>query len=417
MTPISATRTTAAVTLGCALGVAFSMGPFFMNAFPIFLPHMAKATGWGRGAISVAFSMAALGAFFVGPVVGILLDRFGGRRIVLAGVLLAGVAVCSFAAIPASYTGYLAIAIFAAAVVSFSSPVPFVFILNQWHDRRLGLALGSCMAMLNIASIGTAALAHTMIEHYGWRTGWLVLGLVMMVGGLLNAVILLHDRPRDSAKAASPIEDGPAGPLSVILRRPSFWVQAIAFPCLLLATAGITVHASAIMLDRGYSPELATGAVVLVFGASVTGRLVTGWVLDRGVPYYWLGALTFPLVAVATLILFFGVGGFGPAIAFIVIGLVNGAETDIIPYALRKSYGSAAFGRIFGICFALCQLGPILGPLLMGGIFDLQGSYGTALLILAGAAVLSGALLPAARWMSLRENAQRGRGIAADALG
>lgn len=397
------TRRPRAVTIGCALGVSFSMGPFFANAFPIFLPYMAESTGWGRTAISSANSIVAAGGALGSPFVGILLDRYGGRRVVLVGVLLAGLSIALFAATPPSYPGYLTIVFLAAAVVSLSTPAPFVYVLSQWHERRLGVALGVCMAMLNVASIGTAALAHFVIESYSWRVGWLVLGLVMIVGGLLNGAFLIHDRPREPLPSAATALAEVSTSARTILRRPSFWLQALSFPCVLLATAGITIHGGAIMLDRGYSGGLATAAVASIFGASIVGRLATGWILDRGIPYHVLGACLFPLVGVAAMMLFFGLGGWAPAIAFLIVGLVNGAETDILPYALRKNYGQDSFGRLFGISFALCLLGPIFGSILMGAAFDLQGSYGTALIVLAAAAALSGLMLAAARKMAVRE--------------
>jgi nitrate/nitrite transporter NarK len=86
-----------------------------------------------------------------------------------------------------------------------------------------------------------------------------------------------------------------------------------------------------------------------------------------------------------------GWAGSPALVAMFLIGLATGAEADIIPFALRRTFGMKSYGKLFGIAFALYQLGPVFGAPLMGASFDRTGSYGLMLAIFAGFSMLAAA--------------------------
>ena len=150
-----------------------------------------------------------------------------------------------------------------------------------------------------------------------------------------------------------------------------------------IVAAGISTHSAAIVTDRGGSTGLATGAVMLLGLGSLSGRLLTGLVLDR-IAFGIVGGAAFALQGIGALLLWTGSSGTAVLVAMFIVGLATGAELDIVPFALRRAFGMRSYGKLFGVVFALYQLGPVFGAPLMGASFDRLGSYTPMLAIFVG---------------------------------
>ena len=133
----------------------------------------------------------------------------------------------------------------------------------------------------------------------------------------------------------------------------------------------------------------------MLFSAmGAVGRVTTGYLLDRIPPR--LVATSYFLAVVLGLLAALGSSDERLALLFAaMLGIGFGAESDLMPYLTARYFGLKSFGEIYGWIFGAFAFGAVLGPFLMGWVFDTTGSYQIALLILIPATTLgAGLMLP-----------------------
>ena len=141
------------------------------------------------------------------------------------------------------------------------------------------------------------------------------------------------------------------------------------------------VHIVALLADRGVAVGRAALAISAIGAASLVGRLVTGWLLDRFAParvavaMLTIGATGAFLLAVAHSL---------PAglVAAICIGFGSGGELDVIAYSLARAFGLRSLSTLYGFNWTAWGLAGAAGPIVVGRAFDTTGSYTTTLLVL-----------------------------------
>jgi len=158
-----------------------------------------------------------------------------------------------------------------------------------------------------------------------------------------------------------------------------------------LALNGVIVHLSALLTDRGVSSSRAAMVVSALGGASLTGRLLTGWLLDR----FAARPVSFVMLAIAAMgtLLLAVAESFGAGLlAAALIGFGTGGEFDVVPYLLSRYFGLRSLSTLYGLHWTAWGLSGVAGPLLMGRAFDATGSY-EAVLVGFAAGTLGVAML------------------------
>jgi predicted MFS family arabinose efflux permease len=154
----------------------------------------------------------------------------------------------------------------------------------------------------------------------------------------------------------------------------TFWLMICAFFLAGASVHACVLHLPALLTDRGVSAQGAALASSIVGLALLTGRVGTGYLLDRFFAPR-LAMLFFGSAAVGIALLFAGGAGKIALIAAFLVGLGMGAEADIIAYSLSRYFGLKAFGTAFGYTFGAFVLGGAVGTLLMGAGFDFTNAY------------------------------------------
>ena len=133
-------------------------------------------------------------------------------------------------------------------------------------------------------------------------------------------------------------------------------------------------------------------AMAAMGAASLVGRLGTGWLLDR----FFAARVSFLLLAIAALGIFllsnaqsFVQGAVGATL----IGLGMGGQADVIPYVLSRYFGLRSFAMLYGLTWTVYACAGAAGPILMGRVYDLTGSYERLLLVLAVTTLAVGGLM------------------------
>jgi sugar phosphate permease len=201
-----------------------------------------------------------------------------------------------------------------------------------------------------------------MIGQFGWRNAWLLLALGVAALALPVVALLLRDSPDavgqtpdgDPPRVAGPA-DGVAArgtpaeatgiPLAGVVRMPRYWLMVATFFLIGFAVQSVMLHLVPLLTARGLSPMLAALAQSLLFVAVTTGRLVTGWLMDRFfAPRVALAFLIAPIVGITLLAL--GASGATALVAALLVGLAVGAEVDVLAYTLSGGLGPLFTARL-----------------------------------------------------------------------
>lgn len=384
------------IVVGCFIGVSISIAPAYMTVLGLFMKPMAAELGFSRTELSIAPSLMALVAAMCSPFVGILVDRWGARRVVAAGVLLLPAGLFAHAMLGTQIAAFMTLSVFMGVAASVACPLPYISALPQWFERNLGLAIALSMTGIGFGEVVLPKVAAYLIGSAGWRQAWTLLATIILIVGLANVALLFRDNPEFRARKAAGQDDQPDKALPGVswreaVRTPVFWCLGGAVCLVAQVGVGMMIHTVPLLTDRGLSPDAAANAIAVLGVGSLLGRLTTGFALDR-LSIALVGGVVFSLQSLGMLVLWSGAGGLVPYVAVFFVGLAVGAETDIIPFVTRRKFGVREFGRIFGLIYAMFSVGPVLGPLLMGSSFDTFGSYSPILLAFA-ASSLAAALL------------------------
>jgi MFS family permease len=152
--------------------------------------------------------------------------------------------------------------------------------------------------------------------------------------------------------------------------------------CSSIAQNGALTHLSALLTDRGVAASGGALALSAMGGASLVGRLATGWILDR----FFAARVSFVLLAMAALGTYLLAGADSLAmgvVAAVLIGLGMGGEADVTPYLLSRYFGLKSFSMLYGLTWTFYAVAGAIGPILMGKAFDVTGSYQALLVQLA----------------------------------
>lgn len=373
---------------------AFTISAALMHSYPVYLVAYIEEFGWARAETSIAYSVSQLVGGVSSPLVGVLVDRLGPRRLLLLGsvLLVLGLAASAFA------TALWQIVVLYGIVMTIGANclglVAFVPVLSRHFVRRRGLAISIVQSANGIARGISAPAVQLMISQIGWRTTYLVQAVLMALVVLPLAALFRRADPVGrapeelpalaAAPSAPPAEPAPPGwRLGEAMRTPHFWLLFAVYMFTGLGSFFVSLHQLAFAADIGFDKLYA--AQVLGIGAflAVPGIVVTGTLSDYlGREISAILAYGFSIVGVVCGLLitspdqhlllwlhacFFGLtwGARGPAI--------TAKTADLFP--------GAQLGAILGVITIGSGLGAALGSWGAGWIYDLSGSYRVAFLM------------------------------------
>ncbi|NTY35540.1 MFS transporter [Burkholderia diffusa] len=359
--------------------------------FSAFVESLQRDFAASRGQISLVFSLAGFLYFGFGIVSGPLADRFGSRRLAVAGMLLTGAGLASAGAAHTLLQVYVAYGLGVGLGVG-CAYVPAVGAVQRWFVRRRGFASGLAVAGIGVGTLVMPPLASALIAHVGWRGAYFTLAALAVVLGAGMSLLIEND-PRgrgllpdgDAAgdggrntsasvagKAATSVHAG-ATVREAVTSRPFASLYAACLVC----SFGVFVpfvHLVPYSLDHGIAPSTA----VLLLGAigvgSTAGRFFLGGLADRFGRRASLLAM-FAGMAVA-LVAWAGAGTVATLAAFaLVFGVFYGGWVAVLPAVVMDYFGGRNVSAIIGILYTSVAFGTLIGPAAAGFIYDAGGGY------------------------------------------
>jgi MFS family permease len=374
------------VVAASVFGLLVGSGPVLIFSSGVFLKPVSAELGITRGDLSSAVFLAAICTAVACPVLGWLLDRFGTRRVMMPGVLLYALVVAGFGlmqknpafVIPLIY----ALVGFVGAV---QTPIPYAAVVTQWFDRQRGLALGIATAGVGLGVALLPPFLAMLIGEFGWRHAYFGLGLAVLVLAWVPVALFVREPPALAEAAAHQIGANltdalPGTEASVAFKQWQFWALTVAFFLGVMAINGTLTHVIPLLTDHGIPPQQAAFMFSFAGYAIILGRILAGWCLDRfWGPYVAMCFFAVPMAGIA--LLGSGATGIVPLIGAVLCGAGIGAEIDLMAFFLSRYFGLKAYGKIYGIMFAVFNIGTGLGPALSGLSFDRFHSYGPIFIV------------------------------------
>jgi sugar phosphate permease len=400
------TRSAQAQVAATSFLALFSIVGIALYGLPFFYDFMVREFGWSRAQVT---SGNAISKLVVGPLFGFLagwmVDRFGPRRLMAAGILMAGLALVGLGTIQ-TLAGFYFFYLFNALGYVCGGPLPNQVLLSRWFTSARGRAMGFAYLGIGLGGAIVPFLAVWLTRAVGWQGALQALGLLIVVAALPLALVV-KESPDASASTTSTtstkmVEDGggsggSGGSVGPVFRSPAFYLLLAGSMCSIAAVGGTNQHLKLFLsLDHGYAQTAAAEIASLVLASSLVGRLGMGWLADR-FPKKYVMLLIYLLVASAIPLLFL-VGTPGAIYLFaVVFGVGLGGEYMVIPLMAAELFGVRVLGRVMGVVLTADGVAEALAPVLVGRMHDVTGSYAggfSALIAFALAGALAIAFLP-----------------------
>lgn len=394
--------------------VGYSLFSVMLSGAGIFMEPLGKEFGWNRTILSAGPAIATIVTALLSPPVGMLIDRFGSRRLALPGILVTTAGMSAFGLITGSpMQWYVVWGLFGVALVMIKTTVWSAAVVT-FFDKGRGLALGLTIVGTAVSQAAVPALGNWLIEDYGWRQAYAYLGLIWGLGTFVICYFLFKDgfvsasqRKAEAAAHAAAVASKPGLTVREALRSSALWRLLLSSFIVMLTTQGLSVHLFPILTESGISRAEAAGMLAISGAAAVVGKLATGVLLDRFRPN-WIGGLT--LAAAALVFAPLMEGARAPALivlAMLANGYAAGTKTNITLYFAAGFGGMKNFGVIYGTMSAAIALAAGVGPLVAGVMYDHFGGYNEFLLFGVISCVVGGALVmslpPMPRWTDAEE--------------
>ena len=387
--------------VGAGFFIAVYIGGFIYFGFTAVFEPIANDFGWSYAQVSFAASLRGLQTSLLAPIVGLLMDRWGPRRLVFAGATIIGLGLLLLSRINSLATFYGAFILITMGISTCIGVVPIATVGN-WFQRKVTLATGILISGTAIGGL-MVPLITRLIDMFEWRTAMAIFGFGAW-GLLLPLSLLFRHKPEQygylpdgdlhrklSASEVQSLAQGDELNIGVkqVLKSSSFWHIAIGFMCHILVMNTVVTHVMPYLSSIGLTRSFSSLVAIAIPATSIVGRLSFGWLGDRfdkkriaalGFVLAGLGLLSFGYVATASTWMLVP--------SLILLGLGWGGPVPMMPALLREYFGRARLATVLGLVMGVAALGGMVGPPLAGLAFDRLGSYQVAWFGFAGLVVV-----------------------------
>jgi len=360
---------------------------------------------WARNDITRVLSLG----IFVGAlsfiVMGYLYDKYGGRRVISAALIMVGISVFLLSRVNSIFGLILIYGILGSFASSGASFVTIHSLLAKWFYRRRGLAMSLSAAGGSIGPLLFAPFCAFLIEAFDWRTAFLFIGgMVLFIGAPLSALLLrddplgqipdserdetgIQDKDKDKDKVQVQME----GPLFTsrwkqALSTSPFWQLSAAYLVCGITTNIISVHFVPFAEDQGVPKITAATIFGIMMGLNSVGVISAG-VLSQKFSQHRVLGFTYALRGIAYLALL-TIGGTTGMWAFALIAGMSWIATASVTSSLVADiYGVRNLGTLNGMSNMVHQIGGAVSVLVAGELQAVTGSYEIPFAI-AGATLL-----------------------------
>ncbi len=382
------------VVLGAFLTMAITAGASLF-VLPAMLDSIINDTGWSLTGVSTALTVWGVSAAVFSPICGLLIDKFGARRMMLFGIVCGSVTAWLTSQVGALWQLY-AVLLVAAFGNMACTYVPVSTLVARWFIQRRSMATGIAMLSIFVGAAIFLTLTAGLLESYSWRDVYKIIAGIWLLAAIPTLIWVRY--PPAEEEAAHIAQLGTAAStdgdltLSMALRTRSFWGLSIGDAITGLVFAVFSFHLPYFLTQELDDAQTAAGIASLLNLATAGGTLLFGILGDR-FPFrpLFVSCYFFPFLAVPLLM----VGGGAPlAFAFaLMAGIPAGGRNALFPVSLVYCFGETHLGAIYGLSNSCFMLGNAFAPVLSAWIYESTGSAQGVYAVCMGMLILSTALV------------------------
>lgn len=386
------------IVIASALGIGLGMAPIPVYTLGVFAAPLASEFSWGIDKVMTALPVLTLCSLILSPLVGLLVDKIGVRKVAVGSIIGFGVGLMLHSLNPGSFPLYLG----TWAVVAFlgvgTLPITWTRVINNWFYDCRGLALGCSLVSTGFFGIFAKFYASYLIDTLGWRAAFVGLGLLPIVIALpviyslfrdVNDPKVPADKKPNNTKQINMVGKGLLA--SQAFKDWRFWLMCLCFVAISFGVGGIIPNLENLFNSKGFDKSDAVVLASLIGVSVVFGRLLGGFLID----HIWAPAVAVVMMVLPALSCYFLTQGdvtfAAAAVAVLLIGLTAGAEQDLMAFMVARYFGMKSYGLIYGILYSCFALGAGSGPWILGREFATTGTYDD-ILVIVGIAFVAGSL-------------------------
>jgi OFA family oxalate/formate antiporter-like MFS transporter len=388
--------------VGACLFITLYTGGVIHFGFTAVFEPIAEEFGWSYAQISLAASLRGLEMGLLAPLMGFLVDRWGPRRLIVAGSIFVCTGFLLLSRISSLTMYYIAFAFISVGMSTCAGTVLLTAVTN-WFRKKAALAIGLVASGFGLGGI-IVPVVTKLIDVLEWRMAMVTVGLGMLVTVLPLSFIVRH-KPEPygylpdgeaslTVKTKEAEISAPSAETSIsvmqAIRNRAFWHIAITSMCHSFVIGAVVTHLMPYLSSLGIARSLSSLVALFLPVASIGGRLSSGWLTDRfGKRKIYAacfvsvtaGLLLFASVAMERMWLLV------PFIITFSFGWGCSVTTRLTLQVER--FGRGSFGRILGFLSGLMMLGNMSGAPLAGWVFDTWGSYTGAWLAFSAPTIIA----------------------------
>jgi MFS family permease len=372
-----------------------------MQAYGAYVSVLRTDFGWSKTALSIGYALQPVQSGLLGPVQGWMIDRWGPRSVMRAGMVMFGVGFMLFSQIN-SLTAFYGVFILMAIGSSLAGFMSITTTLVQWFERRRATAMSVSQTGMSVGGMLVPLVAFSL-TRFGWRETAFVSGLIVLAVGLPLTQVMRSEPEaygmRPDGAAADEVGSGGADTADVpaieridftprqALRTRAFWLISFGHATALLVVSAVMVHLI-VHLEEGLNFSLSGAATVVTVMTLLTaiGQVVGGVLGDR---YDKRIIAALAMFGHSAGLLALAWGGSLPWVIFFALahGISWGMRGPLMQAMRADYFGRRHFGTIMGYSSLIIMFGMVSGPLIAGAMADRLGNYQygfTVLAILAG---------------------------------
>ena len=359
-------------------------------SFGVFVKPMFAEYNWPMTIISLAASINLLMYAMGGVFAGWLLDRVAPKWITTVSVLVttAGFIAASFVRSPLGF--YLSYGVLVGIGSAGTGAVACAASIGKWFVKKRGVATGIATMGIGLGTMIMAPLAGYVVKNFGWRIGFMCIGgLTCVVGIVMSQIFMGKDHPEryglqpdgdplpPKQTSSEPFDATATKPsLKPALADPRFWLLVVCNIFAVMTVMMTFVHQVAYAINNGIDKLEAAAAIGFIGIMGSGGKFFFGWLCDRIRDAKFSAALGFLLMAVGMFLLYRTTNLimlYGFALFY---GFGYGSLAPVTPYLISDRFGRQVLGVTYGmLTFFSTGIGGALGPIIGGFIFDKTGSY------------------------------------------
>jgi OFA family oxalate/formate antiporter-like MFS transporter len=399
------------VGVGFLANVASSFA--LASTMSIFLKPLTADLGVSRGVFSLLRSGEGIIAACIAPLVGTLVDRYGGRWLMVLGTGIVAVGYFLLSHVD-SFAQFVGIRL---TLVSLGDSMMGYMVVNviiaQWFSRYRGRALAISSMGVGFAKVCMPVVAASLILWLGWRQTWLAFGLMTLSLLVVPALLIVRRSPEAMGLlpdgASTPVAGDFAKPMKTAIeaakpstldtawtrgeavRTTEFWLLVITFGISSIGVTGLNLHVYSYVTDLGYSAVIAATVMSIIASMQLASPL--GWgLLAEKIGARYAATLRFVIQGIGLAVAVLTGNLVGLYMGFFLYGIGLGGNM-VLPDILWADYfGRRSLGRIRGMGLLISQFLAAIGPPFFGFLFDRTGSYNVSFAIF-GAVLMTSAFL------------------------